>query len=387
MMVVGVKAHKQKELDKLMLEMAPIMSGHDKDGLGYMALTSKGMYGERWFNPAHAFQNRGECANIEEKIKETFEGDLEGSQGYVPFKQNNEAASEPKQAVIMHTRWATCEKSMRNVHPFYRDGVALIHNGVISNVRELTQITSTCDSEGILNSYVDNDVSNNPDNISKVGQFLRGSYTCGVLTRNADGVGVLDLFRSSPNLSACFIRELDALVFVTAEHMLITACRNLGWKHGAFMSLKDDKMVRINAATGGRISSHKFFSITGYGNSYAGSYDTGYRSGVSGGKFNQETHKWEYPTSTSHLPPPPPTTTDTIPQTAKKLVDTETDKLLQEQIEEARSNIIDIKNEREKKNLPVVPEKIKEAMILRNKGIATIGQVIGAKEVAKTGNS
>jgi hypothetical protein len=379
--VVGVKAHKQTELHKFMIEMAPIMSDRDNDGLGYMAMTSKGMFGERWFNPKDAFINRGEWTNIEEKIKETFDGVLEGSQGYVPFKQNNEAATAPIQSVIMHTRYATCEKAMKNVHPFYRDGVALIHNGVISNVRELKQISSTCDSEGILNSYVDNDVAKNPDNISKVGNFLRGSYTCGVLTRNAEGVGIVDIFRSSPNLSACFIRELDALVFVTSEQMLIAACRSLGWKHGAFMQLKDDKMVRINAATGGRISSHKFYSITGYGN-YQGGWDNGYQSGRKDGEYNEETHRWTYPTATSHLP-----ATSSYPKTASELVNKETDKLLQEQVEEARSNIIDIKNEREKKNLPIVPEKIREATILRNKGIATIGQVIGAKEVAKTGNS
>lgn len=380
MCVVGVKSHKQKELHDLMLEMAPIMSERDQDGLGYMALTSKGMYGERWFDPKDAFKDRSGWVNIQENNSKLFEGEIESTPFYLPFKQNNEAATEPKQAVIMHTRWATCEKAMKNVHPFYRDGVALIHNGVISNVNQLKQLTSTCDSEGILNSYVDNSVSTIPDNISKVGNFLKGSYTCGVLTRDANGVGVLDLFRSSPNLSTCFIPELDAIVFVTAEHMLSQACRNLGWKHSAFMKLKEDGMVRINAETGEHMSKHLFSSSNGLGSYYEGAYDNGYQRNRKDGNFNTETHRWEYPTSVSSI------TTNSNPKTAQELVDQETERMLQSQIEEVRSNIINIRNDSQKKSQQPSAHKMKEMSILRQRGIPTTGQVIGVKQTGTTGN-
>ncbi len=253
----------------LVEKMAPIMSEHDNDGLGFSAMTAKGLYGERWLNPKEAFKYRKPWSRQDQAIKENFAGLLEGDVRYNGFVETKGANLSPVQAILVHARWATCEKNITNVHPFYRDGTALIHNGVISNVKQLKQIYSTCDSECILNSYVDHGVNKDPDNIKLVGKDLAGSYACGVLTRNKDGLAVMDVFRGTPMLYAAHIKELDALVFCTRADMVNKACNELKWEHSNFFTVKDDNMIRMNAATGEMMSFHKFTSKSyDYGSGY-----------------------------------------------------------------------------------------------------------------------
>lgn len=270
LMIVGIKHNKQKELWEFVEQMAPIMSESDDDGLGFSAMTTKGLYGERWLNPKEAFKYRKPWSRQDQAIKDNFAGVLEGDVRYNCFVENKGANLAPVQAILVHARWATCEKNIQNVHPFYRDGTALIHNGVINNVKQLKQIYSTCDSECILNSYVDNGVNKDPNKIAAVGKDLAGYYGCGVLTKNADGLAVMDVFRGpTPNLYAAHIKELDALVFCTRADMVNAACNKLKWDHSNFFTLGENKMLRLNAATGEMMSFHKFEAKT---YDYSGSY-------------------------------------------------------------------------------------------------------------------
>jgi len=279
---VGIKPEKQKEMHALMLAAAPIMTDRDNDGFGYAAITENGLYGERWLHPSDAFTYRQPWTEKDAEIQKMFHGTLEGDAKYSMFREKPEAPKAPTMALIMHARYATCEKGIKNTHPFYRDGVALIHNGVISNVAELKQITSTCDSECILNSYVDHNVANNPDKIDLVGKDLRGGYACGVLTKDKDGTPILDIFRSTPYLYSCYIKELDALVFCTTMYIVQQICEKLKWTHGSFFKVKDDVMLRVNAKTGELISQHNF-------RSFFGSYSSGGYTGGHGGQYNTGT--------------------------------------------------------------------------------------------------
>lgn len=347
LMIAGVKPDKQDELEAFMTTMAPLMSANDKDGLGYIAMSDKGLWGERWLINAEAFRNRKVWSRSDQKIKEDFKGTLEGGAKYNCF-QEPEAVNEPTFAVIMHARFATCEKSMANVHPFYRDGVGLIHNGVISNVKELKQITSTCDSECILNSYVEHGVAANPDNIAKVGHDLVGGYTCGVLTKDKDGNPILDIFRSQPTLYACFIPELDALVFCTSSAMVVDACKELQWKTGNFFRLKDDDMVRLDARTGRFLSHHKFKSTawsqsTRNYNSYYGDHDGEYGGHHDGHGRNPYAGK----NTPADLPPTITAAAPTVPT--------------QETVEAQRADMTEKKS-------PVIYPKVQELTQLKRSG-------------------
>lgn len=265
LIIAGVKPNKQDELKKFMIEMAPLITKNDRDGFGYAAFTDNGMYGEHWLNPEDAFKYRQIWSKKDEAIKKEFQGALIGDPRYNCFveKPNVDYDKENIFAMVLHARMATTPKGLKNVHPFVHKGHALIHNGMIQNYEEkhLKLLSSTCDSEVILNSYIDREVAKDIKNIEAVAQDLRGSYTCGVLTKDSDNTPILDIFRNTNPLGGCYIRELDALVFCTDVWKIQEACRNLKWKSGSFLHLDDNNLIRINAKTGSLMSKTTFKSI------------------------------------------------------------------------------------------------------------------------------
>jgi len=140
----------------------------------------------------------------------------------------------------------------------------LIHNGGISNhdAKHLKKITSTCDSEVILNSYVEREVSKDTNNMQKVADDIRGGYACGVLTKDKDGNPILDLFRNGNSLGAIYVKELDAVVVCTSPTMVREALKTLKWTGGSTINMKDDTFVRMDARTGRFLGSVKFKSNT-----------------------------------------------------------------------------------------------------------------------------
>lgn len=258
LMIAGIKPGKDKELFEFMKTMAPIMNEHDDDGLGYAAMTDEGLYIERWVDPKDGFAIRKTWNKKDQEVKDEFQGVLRGGPSYNFFEQKAGCHKKPVFAVIMHARAATCEVTLANVHPFYREGIALIHNGVITNHEKLEKKYSTCDSEVILNSYYNHQVKKDIVNIDKVAKDLSGGFACGVLTKDESGKPILDLFRNSPALSACHIKEIDAVVFTTMSYMVRQACVKLKWSHGTFFSMEDNNAVRIDARTGKFMTKHKF---------------------------------------------------------------------------------------------------------------------------------
>lgn len=262
--VVGIKADKKESLNEFMFAMAPIMTVNDNDGLGYAAMTDGGIFTEHWLDPKDAFKWRHTWDKKDEEFKKKYDGVFKAKEAYRFFTEKPNLTSKAPFAVIMHARMATCEVALKNVHPFYRDGKALIHNGVISNHTSptLEKLTSTCDSEVILNSYHKHEVNKNVEKIKQVWIDLSGSYACATLTKDDTGKEVLDLFRNGPPLTSCYIKELDAIVICTNKYMVRDAVKQLGWHCGSFFDMEDDTLVRMDAKTGDFISSFKFGHTT-----------------------------------------------------------------------------------------------------------------------------
>lgn len=257
--IIGVKPgeEQQKKLWQFVTTMAPILTQNDRDGIGYAAMSNKGIFGERWYNPEDAFKYNKQWIDKQAELKKSFKGSTDVGKKYNYFSTEEGAPSEPVVSLIMHARMATCEKSLENIHPFVRNDMALIHNGVINNTEQLKNITSTCDSECILNCYIDNKVNEIPENIEKVGKELRGGYACAVLAKNADEVPILDVFRNNPSLYAMNVFNIGTVI-CTVPQMVVDACDKLGWKLSTSYRIKDSKLIRFNAITGQIISSHAF---------------------------------------------------------------------------------------------------------------------------------
>jgi hypothetical protein len=273
MMIPGIQKDIAKDkLWDFLIAATPHMTQNDKDGLGYAAATDRGLWGERWLRPEDTWQYRTMWSANDEAVKQRYKGALSGGPRYNAFTEFGDSDAPGTFAVLFHSRMATCEKSMANTHPFYREGTAMIHNGVINNIHELKQITSTCDSETILNEYVDRNVKLDPDKITDVARALRGYYACGLLTTLEDGTVIMDIFRNpTAKLYAAWVNELQTTVFCTSQDIIKDTCKKLKWTHGSLFHFEDEVMIRINARTGELISTHKFKAESSY-SGYAGSH-------------------------------------------------------------------------------------------------------------------
>jgi predicted glutamine amidotransferase len=260
MSMAGIQPNKEKLMWQFIVKSTPFMTGHDKDGLGFAALGNKGLWGERWLNPGEAWakDSRQLFTSKDAEQEAKFKGGLEKN-----IKYNNFGVGGSKQgnkAIIFHSRMATCEKNIDNTHPFVRGNTALIHNGVISNKAELKMLTSTCDSETILNAYHDDGVANDPDKIQDMVKKLQGYYGCAVLTKAEDGNEYLDIFRHTASIYASFVEELGTTVYCTSDDIIKFTCKAMKFNYGHMFKIKEDTMIRIDAKTGMPILHRKFDS-------------------------------------------------------------------------------------------------------------------------------
>lgn len=165
------------------------MTGSERDGYGYACLGDGKIYGEKWVDVKDAYVVRTSPAEVKDLAD--LELSLNIPRGYAEF---GDSAAAVKPSIIMaHARTATNAVRIENTHPFYDEtaGLALIHNGIISNPEKFRRQT-TCDSEAILSVYIDNAVGKKPGNISDLAKDLTGSFACGILSRE----GYVDIFRN-----------------------------------------------------------------------------------------------------------------------------------------------------------------------------------------------
>lgn len=264
----GVKADKQAELQAMMAAAAPFLTDGNDDGVGYAAMGANGIVGERWLQVDEAFKTQWTSpynpttAMLREHFKDSLI--IEGSYSYNHFKERNNGHDAPFTSVIMHARMATCAISIENTHPFYREGTAMTHNGTIQNHDKLSKLYSTCDSEVILNSYVDNEVNKDPTNVQKVADSLRGAYAVGFLSTDNEGRQILDVFKNGPSLNMCHVKELDAIVICTSTTVIDAVLEKLNWSRGEMMVVRREMLIRFDAVTGEFLLKQEFKEATGH---------------------------------------------------------------------------------------------------------------------------
>jgi len=266
MVMAGVNSSNRKLAWEFTKLMAVQMSPGNSDGIGYMAVTSDGeLFGERWHNNSEAFNNRPvtDTPSKEElTIANKYEGFLVSEKPPVRYNKFGVINEDSMSAIALHTRMATSGKQFINTHPFVRGKTALIHNGVISNADDFKLIQSTCDSEVILNEYVEKKVTNSPEKIQMVADKLEGYYACAVLTETKKYGYVMDIFKDSrARLSAAYIRDMGIMVFSTSIDDILTVCNKMGMEISYKYSVKDGILLRLSRLTGDPLLTQKFNAV------------------------------------------------------------------------------------------------------------------------------
>lgn len=271
MVVAGLKPENAELNWEFIQEMGLVMSKQNNDGLGYTAISQEGeMFGERWLLNEEAFDVR---FNNHALIR-NFEGFIEGDLEEVRYNRFG-VMTDNIAAITLHTRMATSTKGFKNTHPFVDEATetSLIHNGIIDNVTTADNIRSTCDSERILNKYLEHDIINNPGNIQKMVDDLKGYMACGVFGKNAQGIRYLDVFKTTAGLVGVYIKELGAIVFTTEFDHVKTVCKDLGLSTSGKFTVKENVLMRINALTGHPMTKVEFKNtMTTYASTYS-TYD------------------------------------------------------------------------------------------------------------------
>lgn len=267
LIIPSIKEAKKELTIKFIKAMATKISVGNSDGLGYAAVTNTGeLFAERWFDNSKAFtySTTTEVAtNLYDKFSSAVRNprptDKVNTIEYSSF--NSDWSLEDAVSITLHARFATCEKSLMNVHPFIKDDTSVIHNGIIRNYAAFNLEQSTCDSESILLGYLANGVSTNTGAIqSMVSEFI-GYYVTGVYSRDAKGNRILDVFNgNNPNLHLIAIKELETYIMTTSDYDAESVCRDMGLTITETYQMMDDQFLRLNPFTGDVIEHHNFRS-------------------------------------------------------------------------------------------------------------------------------
>jgi predicted glutamine amidotransferase len=257
LIIPTIKEDKRELTEQFIKNMAAKMSSGNSDGLGYAGLTKTGdLFAERWFKNAQAF-TYSSSQEVETSLYEMFgpsikEGRPTAIVNKVEYSSfNSDYSLQDAVSITLHARFATCEKSLTNVHPFIKNDTSVIHNGVIRNFAKFNLEQSTCDSEAILLGYLANSVGSNPGAVQALTTELIGYYVAAMYSRDANGNRILDVFNgNNTNLYIASIKELDTYVMSTSDFDIKAVCHDLGLTVVEMYQMLDDQFMRINPFTG-----------------------------------------------------------------------------------------------------------------------------------------
>ena len=244
--VNGVNDENREAVWEFMQELGSRISVGNPHGLGYSAVDKNGdIFGEKWLHNADAFRDPSNMRNLNfygTKVKDSY--------SFFGKKVKRDEA----RSIILHTRAATCDINIDNVHPFYDNKedpeVVLIHNGAITNDDTLTKIHSTCDSEVIVHEYLKENCVKDLNNIQKVADSIHGWYTCLVLAKDENGKPFMDIFSENGRLATYFVKELNCRIYSSVAHDIKETCEFFGYSYTDGFKFLSDSMRRLDIDNG-----------------------------------------------------------------------------------------------------------------------------------------
>lgn len=209
----------------LLQDIQESMNETDNDGFGYAVLGHDSeLWGERTLKKTiqSSFARKELTHKIPHKKKSNKFGKM----------------STKHKAAIFHARMSTNVKTLEATHPYVDKGIAMIHNGVVSDTNtEPLKLTTGNDTEIIFKYWL-------RDKLESVQKYVSGYYALAVLDSNTGHLHIVKDSRAA--LFASFIKELDSYIFCTRESIIKDICERRKWTHGVIEELQDDIHITLD---------------------------------------------------------------------------------------------------------------------------------------------
>jgi glucosamine 6-phosphate synthetase-like amidotransferase/phosphosugar isomerase protein len=250
----GVKPELIEQAWSFVVASRPYMTKADDDGYGYAAFTKAGnLIAEKWLDTNTAYNYPEKDLMLKERLGEVLTEDVK-EPVYDSFGELETEVS----CIITHSRLATCDVSLKNVHPFIKNNIALIHNGIIRNHDKFPKEVSSCDSEAILQLYTKEQVNLFPQNIDNITKQLQGYYGCMILAEDSTGRKIMDVIKHQANLYLTWVNELETFVICTSDDIIKKTCVDMDYSHEKIFTIAPNTFVRFDAITGEVLYKSKF---------------------------------------------------------------------------------------------------------------------------------
>lgn len=274
MMMTALKPETVEKAKLFSRTIGRLMSRINDDGLGYAAIGQDGeLFGERWLKNDTAWNSDApELSPSDKRVNDAFPGLTKIETPTFEYNSFGKVDLNNMVAITLHTRAATSPKGLKNTHPFVDGFSSVIHNGVINNHATFDLKSSTCDSEAILVSYVDNEVYKSMKHIKHLANDLEGYYVCGVLSRDGKDNPIMDIFKSGGQLHFAYVNDLETYVFSTSEQDIKDACEACKFTHEKVYEFTNETYLRLDPYTGAMIDMKKFSSRVRSVTNYPGSH-------------------------------------------------------------------------------------------------------------------
>lgn len=215
---VSQKPEAQKALRRLIKALPPELGKYDKDGYGEMVIYQDGSSSwEKWVN----------MRDIHKKRRlSSLDQDIVCKYGiHIPEKYAGTALeAKPIQVFSAHARIATNAVCIENTHPFVKGNTLLMHNGVVSSQKYTLQ-ASTCDSELLLNGYVEEKLCADYRDVQNLADNINGYYACIVYSKHDDTWQVDVLKSARAQLYLFYSPILECYIFCTEARIIRAAAK------------------------------------------------------------------------------------------------------------------------------------------------------------------
>lgn len=213
----------RKQKDTILTLTADLFGDTERDGFGWAAWTSAGLYGERYIDPDNFSGLDTLSGRVSKHRPSLFRAIEAGEIGSV-----GELGSLIG-PIIIHGRTSTNDVKLVNTHPFIKNGWALVHNGVVSYDGPDRPLRSTCDSEHIINTYA----------YGRGHQEWKDTLSGYAATATITPKGGLIIAKDDA-ARLYFAKVGDGYIFATCGHHITEVCDAAGVGHGAVKALKDN---------------------------------------------------------------------------------------------------------------------------------------------------